>query len=283
MKKSIEINAMHAIELMQNRGIIISDEDKEYFKLTGVLIIEGVVYWLANIRNPYKTYSVKINKKWFLREIKSNSKPTIRPRNNGKRYEIDFTLILTKNKIFIISNEELRLHSSKLEDEKGKWSKRDTWGIVLNGQNGEFVWEGDNTIKFKLSEFVKFEQNLKQEHNVSEDLISGSEECYIEGRWGLHIHFKKERNKLLVLAAKKKWSKESDGDVRCKICSFSFLDKYGEYGRGHIEAHHIIPISTLKENTKCRIADLIPICANCHRILHWHPTLTIDDLIDYLK
>lgn len=55
----------------------------------------------------------------------------------------------------------------------------------------------------------------------------------------------------------------------CKICNFDFEDVYGKRGRNYIEIHHIKPLSTL--NSEIVIDpryDLIPVCANCHRIIH---------------
>lgn len=55
----------------------------------------------------------------------------------------------------------------------------------------------------------------------------------------------------------------------CKICGFNFNDTYGELGQDYIHVHHIVPISTIGEeyviNPK---TDLIPVCPNCHAMLH---------------
>lgn len=55
----------------------------------------------------------------------------------------------------------------------------------------------------------------------------------------------------------------------CQICGFDFEKVYGKHGEGYIEIHHIHPISNYKEPTKVDpIKDLIPICSNCHRMIH---------------
>lgn len=56
---------------------------------------------------------------------------------------------------------------------------------------------------------------------------------------------------------------------KCGICGFDFAEAYGEVGRNFIEVHHIVPISSTKgEHSIDPIKDLIPVCSNCHSILH---------------
>lgn len=67
---------------------------------------------------------------------------------------------------------------------------------------------------------------------------------------------------------------------KCLICGFDFEQKYGELGRGYIHVHHIIPISKIKETYSINPkTDLIPICANCHAMIHRKKeTLKVVDL-----
>lgn len=56
---------------------------------------------------------------------------------------------------------------------------------------------------------------------------------------------------------------------KCAICGFDFEAQYGEVGKEFIEVHHIVPISsTAGEHDVDPINDLIPVCSNCHSILH---------------
>ena len=56
---------------------------------------------------------------------------------------------------------------------------------------------------------------------------------------------------------------------RCSICGFDFAKEYGEVGTNFIEVHHVIPISnTAGEHEVDPLNDLIPVCSNCHSILH---------------
>lgn len=55
----------------------------------------------------------------------------------------------------------------------------------------------------------------------------------------------------------------------CKVCNMDFENRYGEIGRGFIHVHHIIPVSDRKTAYKLDAkTDLVPVCANCHAMLH---------------
>ncbi|MEI7677429.1 MAG: HNH endonuclease, partial [Bacteroidales bacterium] len=69
-------------------------------------------------------------------------------------------------------------------------------------------------------------------------------------------------------------------DAICAVCSVNFEKIYGEIGKGFIHVHHLTPISKIGETYQVDpINDLIPICPNCHSMIHRHePPLTIYDL-----
>lgn len=55
----------------------------------------------------------------------------------------------------------------------------------------------------------------------------------------------------------------------CKICDFDFEKKYGEIGKNFIHVHHIVDISSIGTEYELNpISDLIPVCPNCHAMLH---------------
>jgi 5-methylcytosine-specific restriction endonuclease McrA len=56
----------------------------------------------------------------------------------------------------------------------------------------------------------------------------------------------------------------------CQICGFSFEKTYGEIGKQFCHVHHIEPLSEIGGENKNLdpIKDLIPVCANCHEMLH---------------
>ena len=67
---------------------------------------------------------------------------------------------------------------------------------------------------------------------------------------------------------------------KCAVCGMDFEEVYGEIGRGFIHVHHIVPISSIgKEYELNPIKDLVPVCPNCHAMLHRkEPPYTIQEL-----
>ncbi len=66
----------------------------------------------------------------------------------------------------------------------------------------------------------------------------------------------------------------------CAVCNFNFAEKYGAFGEGYIEIHHLKPHSAVRgERAVDPSTDLVPVCSNCHRMIHKpEPMLTIDEL-----
>lgn len=57
--------------------------------------------------------------------------------------------------------------------------------------------------------------------------------------------------------------------LSCKVCSFNFVQIYGELGENFIHVHHVTPIHSIGESYKVDyVKDLIPVCPNCHAMLH---------------
>lgn len=59
------------------------------------------------------------------------------------------------------------------------------------------------------------------------------------------------------------------GHVVCECCGFDFEKAYGEMGKDFIEVHHLYPISqTDGEHAIDPKNDLVPLCSNCHSMIH---------------
>lgn len=55
----------------------------------------------------------------------------------------------------------------------------------------------------------------------------------------------------------------------CAACGFSFEAHYGDAGRDYIQVHHLVPVAQLGAGYQLDpVADLIPLCANCHCMAH---------------
>ncbi|MCL2056848.1 MAG: HNH endonuclease [Oscillospiraceae bacterium] len=65
----------------------------------------------------------------------------------------------------------------------------------------------------------------------------------------------------------------------CKICTFNFEKHYGIRGKGFIEIHHLVPLSEIKQDYFATPDDLLPLCSNCHSIIHrFKPFLTVEEM-----
>jgi len=57
--------------------------------------------------------------------------------------------------------------------------------------------------------------------------------------------------------------------LNCAICNMNFFETYGEIGKGFIHVHHKIPLNQIQKEYKVDYKnDLIPVCPNCHAMLH---------------
>ena len=66
----------------------------------------------------------------------------------------------------------------------------------------------------------------------------------------------------------------------CRVCGFDFAATYGTPGEGYIHVHHIVPISTVgAEYVIDPTRDLVPLCPNCHAIVHRrNPPFSVDEV-----
>jgi predicted HNH restriction endonuclease len=104
-----------------------------------------------------------------------------------------------------------------------------------------------------------------------------------EGTGKRYLHLLRERNQTVVAKAKA-LGLESDPLLRCQVCGFSFVETYGEVGRGFIEAHHKTPVAELTRGSRTHISDIGLVCANCHRILHRGDRMcSIEELRDSIQ
>lgn len=68
--------------------------------------------------------------------------------------------------------------------------------------------------------------------------------------------------------------------VRCAACDLDFAEKYADLGCGFIHVHHLKPFADASdERTVDPVRDLIPLCPNCHAMVHRRrPPLTVEEL-----
>lgn len=101
-----------------------------------------------------------------------------------------------------------------------------------------------------------------------------------EGNKTSYFGTRYERNKDLRLKA------IAIHGVSCKACGFNFEKVYGEYAKGFIHVHHLVPISIYGEEKAVNPqTDLVTLCANCHAVIHKNRdnTLSVEQLKEMLK
>lgn len=114
----------------------------------------------------------------------------------------------------------------------------------------------DDFLKNELSSFEKSIADFIDEAKHKDAL-------YTEGAQEMFFGSKYERN------AKARAACLSHYGTACTICGIDFEKVYGPEFAGIIEVHHIVPLHKIsKEYVVDPIHDLIPLCPNCHAVIH---------------
>lgn len=114
---------------------------------------------------------------------------------------------------------------------------------------------------------------------VSDDVISDENESFMEGKSKEITQTRYERNP----QARKTCLKHHG--YSCQICEFNFEKAFGEIGKGFIHVHHINAIALIGKEYKIDPKnDLIPVCPNCHAMIHSkRPAFSIDEIKEIIK
>lgn len=131
--------------------------------------------------------------------------------------------------------------------------------------------------------FVRMPSSVEEVEDLCDDLASLAScrstadalaqeappsDAFPEGRLVERLHLARERSPALIRRAKE-YALAQGRALRCACCNFDFESKYGELGRGFIEAHHTKPVSTMAhDGEETRVEDIALVCSNCHRMLH---------------
>ncbi|MEP1123695.1 MAG: hypothetical protein ABJH68_07380 [Ilumatobacter sp.] len=106
----------------------------------------------------------------------------------------------------------------------------------------------------------------------------GSGELFSEGRRTRVVVNRYERDRNARAACLDHYG------FRCQACDLDFSEMYGEIGEGFIHVHHVNDIALAEtEYMVDPIADLRPVCPNCHAMLHKaSPAMTVQQLKKHL-
>lgn len=200
--------------------------------------------------------------------------------------------------------ERINIPFSEIRDDKDYWIDKNAYEIAKDGLYARFnLIEQINSEKMNLSELIhhgldsapqkgkKLSGELleyietyftdKNQNEIFPDQLDNDETLYEGLKTKVSVN-KYERSSL----ARKKCI-ESNG-ISCCICGINFETVYGEIGKGFIHVHHIVPVSEIGKEYKVDFKkDLIPVCPNCHAMLHRKnkqgQNVTVEELRQILK
>ncbi len=149
-----------------------------------------------------------------------------------------------------------------------------------------FPQQSGISIKIELLsslESIWFEFIRKNKHIgngfVSNDVVTKETESFMEGKSKEITQTRYERNP----QARKICLKHHG--YTCHVCEFNFEKYFGEIGKGFIHVHHINAIADIRKEYEIDPKnDLIPVCPNCHAMIHSkRPAFTIDEIREIIK
>ena len=97
-----------------------------------------------------------------------------------------------------------------------------------------------------------------------------------------------ERNQDARKACIEYYKERHEGRIVCECCGFDFSKAYPGIGEEYIEVHHLKPISQRGgEHQVVPEKDLVPLCSNCHSMIHrvggQGDCMSLEELKSYYK
>lgn len=125
---------------------------------------------------------------------------------------------------------------------------------TFRGKEKVYLTAKEKNVK-KRREQEKKKDPLQPSTNVNDELVEGAIR-----QVNITRH---ERNKTLRQICLNHYG------YICQVCGMNFEERYGEIGKDFIEVHHLQPIA----DTDCEHAldpkeGLVPLCSNCHSMIH---------------
>lgn len=218
---------------------------------TGYTTYNNNIYIFATINSAGTTGHDYNNKfigdelQWYSKDKYSLKTPSVQ------------AMLKPKGKIFIFTRE----HSSN---------------PYFTYQGNGRVKEFEDTIPVKI--IWEFNDEIEKYPNKTTEEIDNPEK-YTEGatkQISVNVY---ERNPV----ARKKCIEHYG--TSCFICDFNFEKSYGKMGKDFIHVHHLKELNTIGEKYEVDpIADLRPVCPNCHAMLHKRkPAYSIEEMKNLIR
>jgi len=139
-------------------------------------------------------------------------------------------------------------------------SKMSLENLIANGLKA--APQGSKKLDGNLLEYIERNFSDSNQNDVFPDTVNEDSISYEGIKKSVTVN-KYERSSI----ARNKCI-ERNGTL-CKICELDFSKIYGDLGKGFIHVHHITPIHKIGKEYKIDyVKDLIPVCPNCHAMLH---------------
>lgn len=145
-----------------------------------------------------------------------------------------------------------------------------------NSKDVKFKYEGLGIVdRYKdttpVTIYWRFE--IFQDQSAFNEIVAESEAVYEEG---------KSQNVCLKGYERNKEARDKCIEYygyNCRICNMSFEEVYGDIGKEFIHVHHINPLARFTGvHVVDPIKDLIPLCPNCHAMIHKLESGDIEEL-----
>ena len=125
----------------------------------------------------------------------------------------------------------------------------------------------------------------KKDYQIAEEIPEKNVNKLFEGAKRQITVNAYERNSKARAKCIEYYKKLNSGKTVCKICDFDFGEVYGEEMEGKIHVHHLKPLNEIGQGYEVdAINDLIPVCPNCHLVVHSkEPAYTPEEIKKMLK
>ncbi|MCB1920551.1 MAG: HNH endonuclease [Candidatus Competibacteraceae bacterium] len=182
---------------------------------------------------------------------------------------------------------------SPLNSEIGRYAKR-----IATIYDIEFTKRSSRKFKFWDLFFNGWDEGKFFVWQLKSELINALEECQLTGEFISADEFPNEKLNNLSEGIKKTvlvntYERNSKARLQCikywkpvcRVCGFDFGLAYGDIGIGYIHVHHIVPVAKIGKSYQVDpINDLVPVCPNCHSMLHTkNPPLSVEELKQIIK